>query len=937
MGKKIVLAELQLDTAGIMKAAAETKKKMDELADAQLDLIEQGKETTKTYKSNETAMMQLYAKYQAQEAAIKASNSQQQQMISQMRDIYDGTERINQSETDYIANNQQLIALKKTLNTSDNDYQQKLALINAKLMENNNWLKENGSEHGKLVTTMNDYKSKVMESFDSINIFNGGLSGMVSRAQEAGGAGPLLKNAFNGITGGIGGMTKAAWGFVSNPIGAILTALVLVVQGLVAVFKDFTPIVDKVEQVMAGVGAVIESVKNSVIGLLTGATSLGDFFSDFAGSAAEAADEAMNLKKAQQDLADAMELQEIANEDAKKSIDGYMATAKDQTKSEQERMKALEDAQKTENDNFKQRKANAEESYRIAAQQIATGKNLTDDELKNLKEKGFAYAKELADKKSISEEELEALRKAQVERTRIYGEEASLGRKQTEELKAMQDELKAKRDQEVADELERRRKLMDDALARQKQLLALYVARNSAHSKTLAEQIKYEEEYAKKSLAVLQNELQQKKITQLQYQAEALNITSQHAANVAQAAAQFGQAELNLWMERNRSKIKSGEEVTEAMVLEEQERLGKLYKLQQDQLVKEDGIDLAKLNKKIASNQALTISEMNYLAEIERLTNEHKANMEATDQAFEESKKKKEADDIAAKQVKRDKEAQDRTLKYELEMAEADTIYEEEQVKEDERHANEVAILQQRLDDDLITDVEHKTLLTAENKKHAEKNKEIDRAVMDNKLSLASSTFGNLAAIMGKESAAGKAMAVAQATIDTYKSAVSAYSSMSGIPIVGPALGAVAAAAAVAAGIANVKKITSTKAPKAEKGALFGIGGRRHSQGGTMFTGEDGTRFEAEQGELIGVMNRNAARHFMAFNNAFPAGGGAAPNYFASGGIVSREIAPQGLNTDELAAKIAQANMMIPAPVVAVEDILSKSSSHVQIRDAANF
>jgi len=43
----------------------------------------------------------------------------------------------------------------------------------------------------------------------------------------------------------------------------------------------------------------------------------------------------------------------------------------------------------------------------------------------------------------------------------------------------------------------------------------------------------------------------------------------------------------------------------------------------------------------------------------------------------------------------------------------------------------------------------------------------------------------------------------------------------------------------------------------------------------------------------------------MVFNNAFPAGGGSAPNYFAGGGIVSREIASPSLNIDELAAKIA--------------------------------
>ncbi|RDI11969.1 hypothetical protein [Flavobacterium sp. AG291] len=137
--------------------------------------------------------------------------------------------------------------------------------------------------------------------------------------------------------------------------------------------------------------------------------------------------------------------------------------------------------------------------------------------------------------------------------------------------------------------------------------------------------------------------------------------------------------------------------------------------------------------------------------------------------------------------------------------------------------------------------------------------------------------------------------------------------------------------------IANVKKIASTKPPKAEKGALFSIGGQRHSAGGTLFTGADGTQFEAEQGELIGVMNRNAARHFMAFNNAFSGGGASAPNYFAGGGIVSREIAQQSLNTDELALKIAEANRNLPPPVVAVQDIVTEGNSYVRVRDSANF
>jgi hypothetical protein len=56
-----------------------------------------------------------------------------------------------------------------------------------------------------------------------------------------------------------------------------------------------------------------------------------------------------------------------------------------------------------------------------------------------------------------------------------------------------------------------------------------------------------------------------------------------------------------------------------------------------------------------------------------------------------------------------------------------------------------------------------------------------------------------------------KAAQIGQATIDTFKAATGAYSSMASIPVVGPVLGGVAAAAAVAAGLLNIKKIAATK------------------------------------------------------------------------------------------------------------------------------
>ena len=81
------------------------------------------------------------------------------------------------------------------------------------------------------------------------------------------------------------------------------------------------------------------------------------------------------------------------------------------------------------------------------------------------------------------------------------------------------------------------------------------------------------------------------------------------------------------------------------------------------------------------------------------------------------------------------------------------------------------------------------------------------------KVDIANSTLGNMATILGEESAAGKAAAIGQATISTFQSATDSYKSMAGIPIVGPALGAIAAAAAIKSGMAQVKAITSTKLP----------------------------------------------------------------------------------------------------------------------------
>ncbi len=78
-----------------------------------------------------------------------------------------------------------------------------------------------------------------------------------------------------------------------------------------------------------------------------------------------------------------------------------------------------------------------------------------------------------------------------------------------------------------------------------------------------------------------------------------------------------------------------------------------------------------------------------------------------------------------------------------------------------------------------------------------------------------SGMFSNLGKIMKSQGKSGfeawKKMAQAQALVDTYKAANSAYASLAGVPVIGPVLGAVAAGAAIAAGLVNVKAIEKQK------------------------------------------------------------------------------------------------------------------------------
>jgi hypothetical protein len=934
----IILAQLDLDVDGLLKSATASKTAITQLISELTVLKSTGEESSAQFRKMQDDMQKLTQVFDAQIKAIK-------EQIKKNDDLADAQKSVTKAVNKTVNAQEELAGTYATAAGALEEFEQTsrnaaatLQNVNAGLKENKNLMAQGSTavaEHGK---TFNDYKEQVAGAVADLNIFNGGLGGLMSRMDEAGGAGPLLSKSFQSISEGIGGMTKSSLAFIATPMGAVIAAIGLVLNSVISYFSDTQEGIDKVTAVTRPLQAVFQAlmgvfqnvgkflvdafsspqksmskfgdilkggIMTSLKGMMELVPALGKAvdllfkgeFSKAGKVAADAvgkvllgtdnitgkiADAAAGTGKFLSDAYNNGKRLDTLQKELDKGLADYTKKSADYTLELNKQNAIADNGNKT----FAQRETAATRALVTLKEQNKLMEDRVAKELEVLKLKLAADG--LTDAENAQIAEMTAKKEA-AHAQNVQGEKAQAGK------------IKSIKNEEAAHYAQLRQQALDDAVTKQKLGIDLYMAQQDGKVKSLEDELKVNENLYQQKIKLAQKEYNASKKTafdKTRLQIEQTKITNEFLQKQTDLVVTNAEKELNAITVTNQKKLESSIFLTDELYELELERLSTLQVAELDfEKVKLD-------NKKISQeeyNAAISAIDEKYINERENLTEEKK-----------QDERDKEVIDLENKRI-----AQGVAFQYDV-----DAQLKEYDTKRAIERENALKSGADMVEFDKAT---------------AKERKDIEFQVYQNKLSLAASTFANIATIMGKESAAGKAIAVAQATIDTYKSAISAFDAMAGIPVVGPTLGAVAAGAAIASGMANVKKITSTKTPKAEKGALFNIGGNRHSAGGTLFHGADGTAFEAEQGELIGVMNRNAARHFMAFNNAFPAGGAAAPNYFAGGGIVSREITPQGLNIDELAGKIAEANRAIPAPVVAVQDIINEGNSYVRVRDGANF
>jgi hypothetical protein len=863
MAQKVVIAELDIDIQALLKTTSDLKKEIDKLKNTQKDLAASGQASSEAFVENEAVLKTLTGAYSQNIKAIQESGKATAQQTDQTELLNLALTQEATSISEAREQNKLLNKLRNETNTTTKEGQAQLTALNAKLDANNDYIKENADAYLKQKINIGNYTESINDALASLNPFNGGLSGFTQRAQEAGGAGNLLKNAFTQITAGIGGMIKSSLAFIATPIGAIIAAIVVVATTMYNIFKSFTPIVDKVEQIFAGLSATLAVVKNTIISIVTGAKSLGSAFSGLTGDMNKAYKSAVALKKAQQDLDDAMRETDLTSAKARVEINKLNIQAKDRTKTEAERLAILERAEALEKKVGADRKKNALESLRIAEEQIRINLKATDQEIKNL-ETNFSKTKAILEEKATDVDKYtdnyiaaqKAVYEAENQTTVELEKNINKQNKLIENQEAKQEKANADAEVRRQKQAEARQKAIDDAISKQEQELRLLQEKNRFEEDALVKA----QTLAVKEISILDSKLKNKKISQTEYDAERLAIDN----NLIEIQKQKDADELQRVKDFDAKKKELQNQIDIANATTQAEK--DAIKLSQDlekhllelETIKANETEKAELRKLILEQ---------YNLDVQKLT---------TDAAIKQAEIQRDAD---VKQIESEKQRQEILIGLAQQLAQS-----------------LLGVLGNSLAGQLAAIA-------------------LDAVLQIARLKIATSASQQI------NLAAGTAASIPTAGA----SLIAAKASNVALGVQSKAQQAAILQSAAISGLGAVAR-------KFEQGGIQEIGGKRHSQGGTKFVGEDGTMFEAERGEGIGILNRRAYSAFMDFNNTF-SNGKSGGGVFQGGGIITQGVRPQTLELTSLVDAVAN----MPAPIVTVEEIQTVGNRYVSVKANADF
>lgn len=823
--ERIKLFEADIDVDGIIKKSIELREQMVTLRQDQKLLKLTVGETNEEFIKNEARLKKVSSEYRINQQQVSNLTAENGKLLSVEQKLTLALDKEVVSINAATKNNAELKKIRNEVNVETVEGQKAIADINKKLDENTGIIKGNVSALEEQKIGIGNYKESIKEALDETNLFKGGISNLgdnisvfTQKSKEAGGTGAFLKNSLTQAATGFVSLTKAAVGFIFTPVGAILAVLV----GAFALVKSAMDRSETATNKIKKAFSAFQGITNTLLKILQ---PLGEFLVDGIAKGFEIAE--LAIYTAIDTIAAGLEL--LGFDEQAKSFRNFnaeiqegaanakaLAAAEEQLAISQRQSRKIQLEYQKDAEKLRQLRDNENLSIkeRISAND-QLGKvlqNQLNDELK-IAQLALVVANLRVNEEGRTaaalDQQAEALTTIADIQERITGQQSEQIVNRVSLEKDAADKAK-----DIAE------KAFQESIKRQELELQIFIAKQGDKARTLQEQLALAESVSKKEIEIQERKFKAAKISKEEFDLFIIQSELELAKIRTEIVNEQLEDELQIFKDQHQSKIEANQFLNDTLYQQEIERIEAIAEAEKQALA--DKLEVGILSAKDYNEALRDLDIENNAARIE------------LDKQRQDAIKEKEAVDLANQ---RDIDAE--RMQYDLDLQLADLERKKQQeIESAEKTGADIALIET---------------------KYAQQRKEIEEIVQNSKLQLFSNAAGQIAGIIGEQSIVGKAAALTQVAIDTYASATAAYKAMAGIPVVGPALGVIASGAAIVSGLANAKKIASTSLPKAEHGMAIDIGGQRHSSGGTKFFGEDGTNFEAEKGEKMFILNRQAS------------------------------------------------------------------------------
>jgi hypothetical protein len=362
--------------------------------------------------------------------------------------------------------------------------------------------------------------------------------------------------------------------------------------------------------------------------------------------------------------------------------------------------------------------------------------------------------------------------------------------------------------------------------------------------KKYEENLKAEEEATKKLEEEKNKRIEAEKKEAEERKRIAEKAAQERAALIAEANKIIDDAELSLLDDRSRELLLREREYQQELKKLKEAGITDLTAFEEEYRIQVQGINKKYDDADIAAKEAKLAKEK-----------------ELKDKALEEDKKRL-ADLAALEEQQRQDTANSLFAEYDLRVATNQATFQDELKLFDETRNLEKQSLQAA--------GASQQALVAFDKQTAAARIQIERAQQETKLTIISNALGTIAEAVGKETKAGKALAISQALINTYIGATKALATYP------PPFGAIAAGTVIAAGLLQVNAIRKQKLPDIPKpggGSVSSSGGGSTFQtpvspttsfsAPTIQTLPDGANTGAQIGETIAAATQRPIRAYV--------------------------------------------------------------------------